>query len=164
MARRTPSWYHPGRSGSFVLGKNIVAHFGEIHPAILKVFDIKTPVVAFEVYMDNVPQPRSKSKSQKLLKMSNLMPFTRDFAFVMDKDVDAAKVIGAISGVDKEKITNVTVFDVYEGDKLPADKKSLAIQVTVSPFEKTMTDKEIEILSVQIISAVQKMTGAELRA
>ena len=92
------------------------------------------------------------------------MPFTRDFAFVMDKDVDAAKVIAAISGVDKEKITNVTVFDVYEGDKLPSDKKSLAIQVTVSPFEKTMTDKEIEILSVQIISAVQKMTGAELRA
>ena len=164
VARRAPSWYHPGRSGSFVLGKNIVAHFGEIHPAILKVFDIKTPVVAFEVYMDNVPQPRSKSKSQKLLKMSNLMPFTRDFAFVMDKDVDAAKVIAAISGVDKEKITNVTVFDVYEGDKLPSDKKSLAIQVTVSPFEKTMTDKEIEILSVQIISAVQKMTGAELRA
>ena len=82
----------------------------------------------------------------------------------MDKDVDASKVIAAISGVDKEKITHVTVFDVYEGDKLPENKKSLAIQVTVSPFEKTMTDKEIEILSVQIINAVQKATGAELRA
>ncbi len=164
VARRAPSWYHPGRSGSFVLGKNVVAHFGEIHPKILKVFDIKTPVVAFEIYMDNVPQSRTKSKAQKLLKISNLMPFARDFAFVMDKDVESAKVLSAISNVDKEKITNVVVFDVYEGDKLPENKKSLAIQVMISPFEKTMTDKEIEILSVQIINAVQKATGAELRA
>ena len=164
VARRAPSWYHPGRSGSLVLGKNVVAHFGEIHPSILKIFDIKTPVVAFEVYMDNVPQPRAKSKSQKLLKISNLMPFTRDFAFVMDKAVDASKMLSAISNVDKEKITNVSVFDVYEGDKLPADTKSLAVQVTISPMEKTMTDKEIEILSTQIVYAVNKATGAELRA
>ena len=108
--------------------------------------------MAFEIYMDNVPQSRTKSKAQKLLKISNLMPFARDFAFVMDKDVESAKVLSAISNVDKEKITNVVVFDVYEGDKLPENKKSLAIQVTISPFEKTMTDKEIEILSVQIIN------------
>ncbi len=164
VARRAPSWYHPGRSGSFVLGKNVIAHFGEIHPAILKAFDIKTPVSAFEIYMDNIPQPRQKSKSQKLLKVSNLMPLTRDFAFVCDKSVEAGKIISAIANVDKEKITDVAIFDVYEGDKLPQDKKSLALQVTISPTEKTMTDKEIEILSVQIISAVKKMTGAELRA
>ncbi|MBQ8250909.1 MAG: phenylalanine--tRNA ligase subunit beta [Alphaproteobacteria bacterium] len=164
IARRAPSWYHPGRSGSFVLGKNVIAHFGEIHPAILKVFDIKTPVSAFEIYMDNVPQPRQKSKSQKLLKMSNLMPLTRDFAFVADKQVEASKIMSAILNVDKEKITDVSIFDVYEGDKLPQDKKSLAVQVTISPMDKTMTDKEIEILSVQIINAVKKTTGAELRA
>ncbi len=164
IARRAPSWYHPGRSGSFVLGKNVIAHFGEIHPAILKIFDIKTPVAAFEIYMDNVPQPRQKSKSQKLLKMSSLMPLTRDFAFVADKQVEAGKIISVIANVDKEKITDVSIFDVYEGDKLPEDKKSLAVQVTISPMDKTMTDKEIEILSVQIINAVKKATGAELRA
>lgn len=164
IARKAPSWYHPGRSGSVVLGKNVIAHFGEIHPAILKVFDIKTPVSAFEVYMDNVPQPRQKTKAQKLLKMSNLMPLTRDFAFVADKGVEASKIMSVIANVDKEKITNVAIFDIYEGDKLPQDKKSLAIQVTISPMDKTMTDKEIEILSVQIINAVQKATGAELRA
>ena len=142
----------------------MIAHFGEIHPAILKVFDIKTPVVAFEVYMDNVPQPRAKSKSQKLLKMSQFMPLTRDFAFVADKEVEASKIMAAISSVDKEKITDVAIFDIYEGDKLPENKKSLALQVTITPFDKTMTDKEIEILSAQIVHAVKKATGAELRA
>ncbi len=162
--RNAPAWYHPGRSGAFCLGKNKVAVFGEIHPQILKIFDIKTPVVAFEIYMDNVPQPRAKSKNQKLLKLSNLMPLTRDFAFVMDKDIDAAKVIASIQNTDKEKIQNVLVFDVYEDDKLPAGKKSLAVQVTIWPTEKTMTDKEIEVLCTQIVNMVTKATGAELRS
>lgn len=164
VIRKAPSWYHPGRSGAFTLGKNVLAYFGEIHPQILKVFDIKTPVVAFEIYMDNIPQARAKSKAQKLLKISNLMPLTRDFAFIADKNTEAGKLLATIQNVDKEKITNVILFDVYEGDKLPADKKSIAIQVTISPTEKTMTDKDIEILSTQIINMVKKNTGAELRS
>lgn len=164
VVRKAPSWYHPGRSGAFALGKNIVAYFGEIHPQILKVFDIKTPVVAFEIYLDNVPQARTKSKSQKLLKMSNLMPLTRDFAFIADKATEAGKLMAAIQNVDKDKITNVVLFDVYEGDKLPADKKSIAVQVTIWPTDKTMTDKEIEILCTQIVNMVKKSTGAELRS
>lgn len=164
VVRKAPSWYHPGRSGAFTLGKNVIAYFGEIHPQILKLFDIKTPVVAFEVYLDNVPQARAKSKAQKLLKMSNLMPLTRDFAFVADKSVEAGKLLSTIQNVDKEKITNVALFDVYEGDKLPEGKKSLAVQVTIWPTEKTMTDKEIEILCTQIVNMVKKSTGAELRS
>ena len=164
VVRKAPSWYHPGRSGAFTLGKNVIAYFGEIHPQILKLFDIKTPVVAFEVYLDNVPQARAKSKAQKLLKMSNLMPLTRDFAFVADKSVEAGKLLSTIQNVDKEKITNVALFDVYEGDKLPEGKKSIAVQVTIWPTEKTMTDKEIEILCTQIVNMVKKSTGAELRS
>ena len=114
--------------------------------------------------MDNIPQARAKSKAQKLLKISNLMPLTRDFAFIADKNTEAGKLLTTIQNVDKEKITNVILFDVYEGDKLPADKKSIAIQVTISPTEKTMTDKDIEILSTQIINMVKKNTGAELRS
>ncbi len=164
VVRKAPSWYHPGRSGAFTLGKNVIAYFGEIHPQILKLFDIKTPVVAFEIYLDNLPQARAKSKAQKLLKMSNLMPLTRDFAFVADKSVEAGKLLSTIQNVDKEKITNVALFDVYEGDKLPEGKKSLAVQVTIWPTEKTMTDKEIEILCTQIVNMVKKSTGAELRS
>ena len=92
------------------------------------------------------------------------MPLTRDFAFVADKSVEAGKLLSTIQNVDKEKITNVALFDVYEGDKLPEGKKSLAVQVTIWPTEKTMTDKEIEILCTQIVNMVKKSTGAELRS
>ncbi len=162
--QKQPSWYHPGRSGSLCLGKNVLAHFGEIHPAVLKAFGIKTPVVGFEIYLDNVPATKAKNKMKKPLKMSNLMPLTRDFAFVMDKDVPAEKVIFSILGVDRDKITDVSVFDVYEGDKLPTGKKQLAVKVTIQPTDKTLTDQDIDILSTQILNIVRKNTGAELRA
>lgn len=162
--RNAPSWYHPGRSGSIQLGKNIVAVFGEIHPAVLKAFDIKTPVCAFEVYLDAVPQAKQKGKMMKAIKLSSLMPLTRDFAFVMDKEVDASKVIATIQNVNKNLITDVSVFDVYEGDHLEAGKKSLAVQVTIQPIDKTMTDTEIETLSTQIINMVTRNTGAVLRS
>lgn len=161
---KAPSWYHPGKSGSFCLGKNVVAVFGEIHPMILKIFGIKTPVSAFEIYLDNIPHQRAKGKSQKLLKLSPLMPLTRDFAFVVDESVEAGKIVSAIQSADKEKITDISVFDVYQGDKLPSGKKSIAVQVTIWPYEKTMTDQEIEILCTQIVNLVHKSTGAELRA
>lgn len=164
VVRKAPSWYHPGRSGVFALGKNVLACFGEIHPRLLKVFDIKEPVVAFEVYLDNIPMPRKKSKNMKALKLSNLMPLTRDFAFIADQTVEVAHVLSAVQNVDREKITDVTLFDVYTDERLPAGKKSLAFQVTISPTDKTLTDKEIEILCVQIINAVKKSTGAELRS
>lgn len=162
--RNAPVWYHPGRSGSIQLGKNIVAVFGDIHPMVLKAFDIKTPVCACEVYMDMVPAAKAKGKMQKPLKLSDLMPLTRDFAFVMDKNVDAAKVIAAIENADRNLITDVNVFDEYEGDHLPAGKKSLAIQVTIQPTDKTLTDADIEVLSTQIINLVARNTGAVLRS
>ena len=162
--RNAPSWYHPGRSGSIQLGKNVLAVFGEIHPAVLKAFDIKTPVCAFELYMDTIPAGKGKGKMQKELKMSQFLPLTRDFAFVMDKNVDAAKVIGTIQNVNKELITDVSVFDVYQGEHLENGKKSLAVQVTIQPRDKTMTDAEIETLSTQIVNFVTKNTGAVLRS
>ncbi|MBQ7413108.1 MAG: phenylalanine--tRNA ligase subunit beta [Alphaproteobacteria bacterium] len=162
--RNAPVWYHPGRSGSIQLGKNILAVFGEIHPAVLKAFDIKTPVCAFEVYMDAVPAGKVKGKIQKEFTASAFLPLTRDFAFVMDQSVEAAKVIGTIQNVNKELITGVSVFDVYQGEHLPAGKKSLAVQVTIQPREKTLTDTEIETLSTQIVNFVTKNTGAVLRS
>lgn len=161
--RKAPAWYHPGRSGSLCLGKNVLAHFGEIHPAVLKAFDIKTPVVGFEVYVENIPLPKHKSKGQKALKLSNLMPLSRDFAFVMDRAASAEQVISTIRGVNKDLIADVSVFDVYMGDKLPADKKSLAVKVQIQPIEKTLTDSEIEVLCTQIVNLVNKNTGAVLR-
>ncbi|MGN0919176.1 MAG: phenylalanine--tRNA ligase subunit beta [Alphaproteobacteria bacterium] len=162
--RNAPVWYHPGRSGAFQLGKNIVAVFGEIHPQILKVFDIKTPVVACEVYLDAIPTPKNKNgKMQAVVQKSAYQAVTRDFAFVMDKSVEAQKLLSTIQNVDKNLIKQVSVFDVYEGDKLPAGKKQIAVQVVIQSMDKTLTDKEIETLSTQILNFVAKATGAELR-
>ena len=162
--RNAPSWYHPGRSGAFQLGKNVVAVFGEIHPQVLKAFDIKTPVVACEVYLDTIPMPKNKAgKMQGAVQKSAYQAVTRDFAFVMDKTVEAQKLLATIQNVDKNLIKKVSVFDVYEGDKLPAGKKQIAVQVVIQSMEKTLTDKEIETLSTQILNFVSKATGAELR-
>ncbi len=162
--RNAPSWYHPARSGSFQLGKNKLAVFGEIHPRILKLFDIKTPVVACEVYLDNIPMAKKReNKMVKVFKKSPYQAVTRDFAFVMDKDVEAQKLLATIQNVDKNLIQSVSVFDVYQGEHLPEGKKQIAVRVKIQSMEKTFTDAEIEALSAQILNYVAKNTGAELR-
>ncbi len=161
--KNAPAWYHPGRSGALCLGKTVLAVFGELHPKILNAFDVKGPVVACEVYLDAVPPSKGKTKA-KALKVSALMPLTRDFAFVMDQNVEASKLLNAIKGLDKELIEDVRIFDVYQGDKLPEGKKSLAVEVVIQPKEKTLTDEEIDLLSQRIIGIAAKVAGAELRA
>lgn len=161
--RNAPSWYHPGRSGTLCLGKTVLANFGEIHPAVLKAFDIKGKVVACEVFLDNLPPTKAKNKN-KTLRVSSLMPLSRDFAFIMDKQTEVAKLMNAIRGVDKELISDVRLFDVYEGDKCPEGKKSVALEVAIQPKDKTLTDEEIESLSRRIIGIAGKVAGAELRS
>lgn len=157
-----PDWYHPQRAGSFTLGKNVLAVFGEIHPAILTAFGIKETVVACEVYLDALPPMRAKAP--KPFHATNLMPLSRDFAFLMDTKVEADKLINAIANIDKDLIANVRIFDVYEGDKLPTGQKSVAIEVTIQPKDKTLTDAEIDSLSRRIILCAEKTVGAKLRA
>ncbi len=160
ISKNVPSWYHPGRSGSFNLGKSVLAVFGEIHPAILALFGIKETVVACEVYLENIPSTKAKNKP---MRASSLMPLSRDFAFVMDSSIESLKLVSSIYSTNKELITDVRVFDIYEGDKLPRGKKSIAVEVVIQPTEKTLTDIEIEAISQQIIFCVKKNTGAELR-
>lgn len=161
--RNAPSYYHPGRSGALTMGKVVLAYFGEIHPSILKLLGSDEPIVACEIFLNKVPAKRAKSKNQGKLNMSSLQPVSRDFAFVADKECEAAKLIKAVKGVDKEMITDVNIFDVYEGANL-LGKKSVAVKVTFQPKEKTLTDDDLENLSTRIISAVREQTGAELRA
>ena len=159
-----PAYYHPGRSGTLRLGKNVLAYFGEIHPAILKKFGIKQRVVAFEVILNNIPLPRnSNDKAKKRLELSQFQPVDKDLAFVVDKNVQAINVIAAARAADKEHIAEVRVFDVYEGENLPEGKKSIAVGVTFQPMEKTYTDQDIEILMNKVIQDVKKKCNAELR-
>jgi phenylalanyl-tRNA synthetase beta chain len=157
-------YYHPGRSGELRLGpKNTLARFGEINPRVLNALGVKGPVVAFEIYPDAVPAPKKKSAARPLVQLSAFQPIDRDFAFVVDSDVAAAKILQAARGADKALIDNVRLFDVFEGEALGENKKSVAFTVTLQPTEKTLTDEEIEAVSQKVVGAVEKATGGQLR-
>jgi len=158
-----PAYFHPGRSASLRLGPNVLAQFGELHPKVTKALDLKGSAVAFEIFLDRVPMPRAKGTGRPLLDASPFQPVARDFAFVVSRDVSAEKLIKAAKGADKALITEVSVFDVFEGGSMGEGKKSIALAVTLQPREKTLTDAEIEGVSAKIVSAVNKATGGELR-
>jgi phenylalanyl-tRNA synthetase beta chain len=156
--------WHPGKAGVLKMGNKIVATFGEIHPRILDGLDVARPALAFEIQLDALPAPRAKAgRSKPALQMSDLMPLTRDFAFVVDEATPAADLVRAALGADKALIADVTLFDVYRGAGLPEGKKSLALEVRIQPKDKTLTEPEIDALSQRIIASAQKNAGAVLR-
>ena len=160
--RKLDPWWHPGRSGNIALGPNVLATFGEIHPRILRAFDIKGPAVAFTVRIGNVPFPKVRSATRPALTTSELQAVERDFAFVVDPQVEALTLVNAAAGADKALIDSVTVFDQFSG--LEGGRKSIAITARLQPRDKTLTDAEIEAVSQKIIDKVQKATGGTLRA
>ena len=164
VVAEAPSWYHPGRSGTIQMGpQNKLATFGEIHPRILSDMDVKGPLVAFEVNLTEVPESRSKIPTRAALKASDLMAVKRDFAFVVEDGVEAEKVVKVAKSADKQLISDVIVFDRFAGGTLEAGKASLAIEVTIQPREKTLTEEEIEELSKKVVAQVHKATGGVLR-
>ncbi|MEM1040080.1 MAG: phenylalanine--tRNA ligase subunit beta [Pseudomonadota bacterium] len=160
-----PDWFHPGRSGTFKLGPKVVlGSFGEFHPMTLEAMDVTGPLCGFEIHMDAIPEPRKRAnRSKGALTLSQLQPVRRDFAFVLEKSVESALVLRAASGADKKLIEQVRVFDVFEGGSLGADQKSLAIEVTLQPTDKSLTDDQIDAISAKIVANVEKTTGGVLR-
>jgi phenylalanyl-tRNA synthetase beta chain len=162
--REAPSWFHPGRSGALKLGpKSVLAVFGEFHPDLLAGLRIDPPLAGFELYLDALPASRRKGTAKPALEASDLQPVRRDFAFLLDREVAAGDVVRAASSADRALISETRVFDVFTGQGVPEGKKSLAIEVTLQPREKTLTDAEIEAVAAKIVAAVQKATGGELR-
>ncbi len=157
-----PTWFHPGRSGVMRLGPTVLGHFGELHPEILDAFGAKGPAAAFEAFIDAVALPRA-SRARPALRPSVFQPVERDFAFIVDRDVPAETLLRAARGVDRKLVTDIRLFDVYEGKGLPDGKKSLAIAVTLQPQDATLTDAEIEAFSRRLVAAVEKATGGTLR-
>jgi len=161
-----PAWFHPGRSGTIQMGaQNVLAFFGELHPKALELLDAGGPLVAFEVILDRVPEPKPKAtRTRPVLELSAFQPVERDFAFVVDRSVRAADIVRAAQNADRKLITAVDVFDIYEGRGIDPGKKSIAISVTLQPREKTLTDQEIEAAATKILTEVTKRTGATLRS
>ncbi|MBC7769902.1 MAG: phenylalanine--tRNA ligase subunit beta [Phycisphaerales bacterium] len=159
-----PAHWRPGRTGALKLGPKVVAYYGEIHPRALKAINVEAPALAFEIFIDALPAPRAKAgRAKPPLEKLDLQPLTRDFAFIVDDGTPAADLVRAAFGADKQLIADVALFDVYRGERMSAGKKSLAIEVTLQPREKTLTDADIEAASAKIVSAVMKATGGMLR-
>ena len=166
---KTPHYFHPGKSGRIFLNKEkekAVAYFGEIHPNILKKIDIKTEfLVGFEIFVDNLKLPEKTLKDQKTkFSFSDFQKSERDFAFIVDKEINAQEIIDAVSSADRNLISNVKVFDVYEGANIPENQKSIAISVTIQSSEKTLNDSDLEKMNKLIIETVEYKTGAKIRS
>ncbi|OFX05553.1 MAG: phenylalanine--tRNA ligase subunit beta [Alphaproteobacteria bacterium RIFCSPHIGHO2_12_FULL_63_12] len=161
-----PNWYHPGRSGVLRLGpKLVLAHFGEIHPRVLKAMAVEGPVYAFEAFLDAIPPAKAKpTKTKSALDASGLLPVKRDFAFVVDEKVSADALLKAVRGAEKKLIADVSLFDVYQGKGVADGRKSLAVEVTLQPRDRTLTDEEIDAVGKAVVAAVEKATGGTLRS
>ncbi len=156
--------YHPGKSSSLRLGKNKIANFGEIHPILLKNMDINFKVFGFEIFIENISQFQdNKSFSRGAFVNNPYQMIERDFAFLFPREIQANEIIKSVKKVNKNLIQKVTIFDVYDGDKLPDNKKSIAFRVLMQPEDKTFSDQEIENLSKQIIDVITKSFEASIR-
>ena len=169
IREKSPSYYHPGKSGSVYLDKDDidpVAYFGEIHPNIIKKLDIKTEaLVGFEIYLDYLKDKKLKLKDSKSkFQFSDYQKSDRDFAFVVDKNFKAQDLIEIISSIDQSLIKSVKIFDVYEGENIPKDKKSIALNVTIQSSEKTLEESDLEKINKLIISTVETKSGAKIRS
>ncbi|MDC1224140.1 phenylalanine--tRNA ligase subunit beta [Pelagibacteraceae bacterium] len=166
---QTPNYYHPGKSGRMFLNRGkeeVVAFFGEIHPNILKKLDIKVEaLVGFEIFLDNIKQPKKSLKNQKAqFKYSDFQKSERDFAFVLDKNFKVQELIEIITNVNKDLIKSVKVFDVYEGENIHKGKKSIALNVTIQSLEKTLNEEDLNKINQLIISTVESKTDAKIRS
>ena len=166
---QTPNHYHPGKSGRLFLNNDkdkVAAYFGEIHPNILKRIDIKTEsLVGFEIFLDNLNLPRKTLNNQKTnFEVSDYQKSERDFAFIIKREVTSQDLIKVISNIDQNLISNIKVFDVYEGENIPENQKSVAINLTIQSSNKTLNDNDLEKINKLIIETVEKKTGAKIRS
>ena len=157
----TKNSYHPGRSGSITFKTEkgpILAHFGEIHPAIVKKLDYREPnIYGLEIFLKNIPEPKKKIRQSKgSFQASDFQKSERDFAFVIDDTLKIGLLEKIIKEVDESLIQNVVTFDVYEGENIPKGKKSIAINVTLQAKDKTLTDTDLDQISQKIIEIVKE--------
>ncbi len=164
IMRSGADWWHPGRHGHICLGpKTVLGVFGELHPKVLRALDIKGPAVGFTLFPAAIPLPRNKTNTRAALIAPDLQAVDRDFAFVVDAQVDAMTVLNAAAGADKALISDVRVFDQFIGGALGDGKKSLAITVRMQPTDATLTEAQIDAVAQQVIAKVEKATGGILR-
>jgi phenylalanyl-tRNA synthetase beta chain len=164
ILRGAAEWWHPGRHGKICLGpKKVLAVFGEIHPKILSKMGVKGPAIGFTIWPTEVPLPKNATVNRGAATMTDLQAVERDFAFVVDTNIEALTLVNAAAGADKTLISEVRIFDEFIGGSLGEGKKSLALTVRLQPTQATLKDTDIEAVSQKIIEKVSKATGGTLR-
>ena len=156
-------WFHPGRRGQLIQGRTVLASFGEIHPAVAEAYGLRGRVVGFEIHTDDVPMPKSKGPAKPLLGLSVYQPVTRDFAFIVERTVAAGDILKAVKSGAGPLLSDMRIFDLYEGANIGDGKKSVAVTITLTPTKATLTEDEIEKISAEIVKIAGKNCGATLR-
>ena len=169
ITSKVPNYYHPGKSGAIfqnLSSNHPVAFFGEIHPNIIQKLDIKTEaLIIFEIFLDKIGQFQNKLKDKKKkYEYSDFQKSERDFAFIIDKNFKVQELVKIISEIDEKLITNVKIFDLYQGENIPGDKKSVALSVTIQSLDKSLNDQDLENINNLIISTVESKSGAKIRS
>ena len=159
----TPSYFHPGRSATFKIGPNLIANFGEIHPELNDFYGFRLPIMGFEIFPENIPIPRKNKIARTMLKVVSLQPVTREFAFILDALMETEKLIQVAKSVDKKLISEIIIYDIYKGERIPLGKKSVAMKVVIQPDKETLTDKNLEQISSDIIKIVNEKLSGVLR-
>ncbi|MGX6960021.1 MAG: phenylalanine--tRNA ligase subunit beta [Rickettsia endosymbiont of Pentastiridius leporinus] len=158
-----PMYYHPTRSINLALGKNLLGHFGQIHPKILKHYDIKEEIFAFELNITNLPISKSKFGKRDEFVVSDYQANFRDYAFIVDQNQPVGEIISYINNFNKKLVKSVTLFDIYSGDKLPEGKKSIAIKVELQADDRTLNEMDLNSFSKDLISAIEQKFQGTLR-
>jgi phenylalanyl-tRNA synthetase beta chain len=163
VSNGAPNYYHPYRSATLKLGKNIIAYFGQLHPKITKKMDISGKINLFELEIDNLPINLNKKITKKPFEVSDFQAVKRDFAFILQEDVKVGEILKKVKNIDKNLITAVNLFDIYCDEKLGKNKKSIAFSITLQPTDKTFTNEEIENISQKIIQKISQDFSGTLR-
>jgi len=162
MGEAGAAW-HPGQSATLRLGpKTVLAALGMLHPSLTKKFDLDGPVAAVEISLDAIPAKRATGFARPAYTPPALQAVTRDFAFIVPASLAAGDLVRAVKGADKATITDARLFDLFTGAGVEEGKKSLAVEVTLQPGEKSFTDAEIKAVADKVVAAAAKL-GAVLR-
>ncbi|MEM9754980.1 MAG: phenylalanine--tRNA ligase subunit beta [Pseudomonadota bacterium] len=165
IRRGAREWWHPGRHGVIGLGpKKVLGVFGEVHPRVLKALDVKGLVMAFTLWPEAIPMARKSTANRGALHISDLQAVERDFAFVVDAKVEAAALVRAAAGADKDLIEGVSVFDEFIGGNLGDGRKSIALSVRLQPRDRTLTEADIDAVAALVVDKVIQATGGTLRS
>ncbi len=157
------NYYHPARSTTIKLGKNILAHIGQIHPSILKYYNIECDVVAFELYIDNIPFSKMKYGKRDDFIISNFQPIFRDYAFLLDDDKEIGAILNYIRNFNKILIKSAEIFDIYKGRNIELGKKSITIKIMIQPQNNNLTDEDINNLTNDLLKNLLNKFGLQLR-